>query len=443
MSSHLESPPVKPRHYQATPDLVRRTQGDLSPEHLQARARRGPFVEELAEPKPSQPRLVSTAQGAFGRLLLTIPGYAVQSAPLATVFQDLLGKLPAAAGVVILTHESVEGDVRQWLRNAGREGAAEVITAPDHLHFSVWAEDGYVVVTDADEGRTSFVEPYAFPRYGDGLIADFVSNATDLGKTQAPLYFQGGNVLIGDDFFLIGADYPAESLQYVNSVLRPEPGESPRDLVRRLYSEYLDTGRRLLYIGSTIPVPAEEERTFLLEGEEWRELVYVGNQPGTVQPLFHIDMFITLVGRDEDGRYRVLVGDPALAAELLGETVRPHAMREVYDNVARGMERLGFSVTRNPLPLVYVDDPRARFRIWYFATSNNALVEIGDDGQNRVLMPTYGHGVWSSLEVIDRRNREIFEGLGFEVVPLGDFHPFAENLGAVHCIKKYLARSTP
>jgi hypothetical protein len=23
---------------------------------------------------------------------------------------------------------------------------------------------------------------------------------------------------------------------------------------------------------------------------------------------------------------------------------------------------------------------------------------------------------------------------------LGDFHPFAQNLGAVHCIKKYLAR---
>jgi hypothetical protein len=30
--------------------------------------------------------------------------------------------------------------------------------------------------------------------------------------------------------------------------------------------------------------------------------------------------------------------------------------------------------------------------------------------------------------------------LGFSVQMLGDFHPFAENLGAVHCMKKYLAR---
>jgi hypothetical protein len=287
------------------------------------------------------------------------------------------------------------------------------------------------------------VEPYSFPRFGDGLIADFVSNATDLGKTQAPLYFQGGNVLIGDDFFLIGADYPAESLTYVNSVLRPDRGENPRDLVRRLYGEYLDTERRLLYVGSTIPVPAQQERTFEVNGEEWREQIHVGNSPGTVQPLFHIDMFITLVGRDADGSYRVLVGDPAMAAEVLGERVRAHAMREAYDNIARGLQRLGFSVTRNPLPLVYVDDPGERSRVWYFATSNNALVETGDDGQKRVFMPTYGYGEWSSLELIDQRNQEIFEELGFEVIALGDFHPFAESLGAVHCIKKYLARSTP
>jgi hypothetical protein len=25
---------------------------------------------------------------------------------------------------------------------------------------------------------------------------------------------------------------------------------------------------------------------------------------------------------------------------------------------------------------------------------------------------------------------------------LGDFHPFAVNLGAVHCVKKYLSRSS-
>ena len=101
--------------------------------------------------------------------------------------------------------------------------------------------------------------------------------------------------------------------------------------------------------------------------------------------------------------------------------------------------RLGFEVTRTPLPRVYVDYPEERVRQWYFATSNNCLVEVAD-GSKRVWLPTYGHGPWAALRATDEANQAIWEKLGFEVVPLGNFHYFAQNLGALHCIKKYLAR---
>jgi len=292
------------------------------------------------------------------------------------------------------------------------------------------------VVRDEEAGSTDFVEPFSFPRYGDSLVADFVANATDLDKTQAPLYFQGGNVLIGDDFFFIGADYPAESLRYLGTVLVPAAGESPAQLVDRLYREYLDPVRRLIYLASTIPVPAEQRRSTVLDGAEWTEEVFVGNRAGTVQPIFHIDMFVALAG----GK-RILVGDPRLAAELLEIPLQPHAMAEVFDDIARSLDRLGFEVLRNPLPLAYVDDPARRVRTWYFATSNNALVHAPATGRPAVYLPTYGHGAWESLAVTDRLNRETWERLGFDVTMLGDFHPFAENLGALHCIKKYLARA--
>ena len=55
-------------------------------------------------------------------------------------------------------------------------------------------------------------------------------------------------------------------------------------------------------------------------------------------------------------------------------------------------------------------------------------------------LPTYGHGGWASLAATDEANRRVWESLGFETTMLADFHPFAENLGAVHCVKKYLAR---
>lgn len=431
----MAQPPVMPRHYERTPALVIRTFADVETEVHRARALAAPFTEAM-RPRPAQPSLVASASGAIDRMLLTIPSYAVGSEPLAAVYRDLLQKLPASASLVILSHQSVAGDVGRWLALAGRGETTTLVEAPDHLNFSVWAEDGYVAVTDRDSGATYLVEPFSFPRYGDSLVADFVTNATDLQKTQAPLYFQGGNVLIGDDFFLMGADYPAETLRYVGGVLVPNPGESPAQLIDRLYGEYLDPARRRVYVASTVPVPAQQRRRIDVDGRDWTEEVYLGNRPGTVQPIFHIDMFITLAGRG-----RVLVGDPRLAAQVLGTELYPHAMAEVFDDIARSLARLGYEVTRNPLPLAYADDPEERVRRWYFATSNNVLVHLPAGGHPVVYVPTYGHGAWESLALTDQCNREIWEGIGFTVQPMADFHPFAENLGALHCIKKYLART--
>lgn len=240
---------------------------------------------------------------------MSIPAYAVRPAggqtnPIAAAYIDLLSKLPATVKYTVLTHASVESTVTQWFKTAGIN-SVEVLTVPDHLHFSVWAQDGYVVMKDAVSGETFFVEPFEFPRYADGLIADFVSNSTALNHTQAPLYFQGGNVLIGDDFFFIGADYPANSLKYINKVIVPAQGEKPSETVHRLYCEYMDKTRNLYYIGSTIPVPSKTTRNIVIDGEEWTEVLYMGNKQGTVQPLFHIDMFMTLAGRDASGKIRL------------------------------------------------------------------------------------------------------------------------------------------
>lgn len=436
---------VVARHYPKVLGLVPRTSGDMSQIALDKQVFGKAMLEKLIQVGPKDPKLISSAHGAIAQLLFTIPAYAVKPAggqtnPIASAYKDLLFKLPAAIKFTVLTHTSVEPTVTQWFKVVGL-GSVEVLAVPDHLHFSVWAEDGYVVSKDTVSGETFFVEPFEFPRYADGLIADFVSNGTSLSHTQAPLYFQGGNVLIGDDFFFIGADYPANSLKYINKVIVPGPGEKPFDTVHRLYGEYMDKVRNLHYVGSTIPVPAETTRSIIIDGEQWTEVLYMGNKPGTVQPLFHIDMFITLAGRDATGKYQLVVGDPSLAAKALGVPLWPHAMQAVFDNVAKSLQNLGFAVIRNPLPLVYVDDPGTKERLWYFATANNALVQIIDAGDKKIWLPAYGFGNWTSLTETDNANVKIWESLGFKATLLSDFHPFAENLGAVHCIKKYLGRA--
>jgi hypothetical protein len=432
------------RHYPKIEELVRRTSSDLSPEANIKVVYAKAILEKMITPGPKNPSLISSAHGSISHLLLTIPAYAVRPVgglanPIANAYKGLLGKLPKTVAFTVVTHAATEQTVADWFKIAGQH-KTEILAIPDHLHFSVWAEDGYVVARDTTTNDTFFIEPFEFPRYADGLVADFVSNGTSLSHTQAPLYFQGGNVLIGDDFFFIGADYPSNSLKYINKVIVPAAGEKPVDTVHRLYGEYMDVTRKLAYVGSTIPVPSETGRPIMIDGEQWTEVLYMGNKPGTLQPLFHIDMFITLAGRDAAGDYQLVIGDPSLAAKTLGIPVWPHAMQEVFDNVASNLRKAGFKVIRNPLPLAYVDDPVAKERLWYFATANNALVQIGSTGEKSIWLPAYGFGNWSSLTATDQANVKIWEALGFNATLLADFHPFAENLGAVHCIKKYLAR---
>jgi hypothetical protein len=423
--------------------MGRRTLPEVSHEEFAARASASAVMRSAAvRPGPQTPRLVSSAPGPIGHVLLCYPGYTEGEYSYRAVYADLLRKLPSTTRFTILTHPRVIDDLQGAIDAAAVGDRVTILEAPDYLNFLVWAEDPYVVVHDvAQEPPTVFlVEPYTFPRVGDAAISDLVADGTAIQATQSPLYFQGGNVLIGDTFVLIGADYPANTLEIIRTrgpIIVPPDVDVPQ-FVNDLYRQTFDPDRKVRYVGTRLPVPRGQVRSITIDGEEWREEIYLGT--GTVQPIFHIDMFISLAGRDANGRYRVLVGSPQLADTLLERPTVPHAMPEIFDDVARVLRQQGFEVIRNPLPITYVDDAASRTRAWYFATSNNCLVQIDDDAGNAVWLPTYGHGDWADLAATDAENARIWEELGFTVHQLADFTPFAQGLGSVHCIKKYLER---
>ena len=188
---------------------------------------------------------------------------------------------------------------------------------------------------------------------------------------------------------------------------------------------------------------------------------------GTKQPLFHIDMFLTLAGRNAAGKYQILVGDPSLGPAPPSTSYQSYTMQDVFDRIAQHLTAQGYAVIRNPLPLTFQSKtvPVAAFnrpdapalfaiyneltkaglaqvdlRSWYFATANNSLVQ-NDPADKRVWMPTYGHGSYAYLQASDQDNKAVWEALGYQVELLPSFHSLARGLGAVHCIQKYLARS--
>jgi hypothetical protein len=220
---------LKEPHYAKVPGFVRRTSSDIPRTDMSELVLDHYLRQDVLPPKPVKPSLMSSSVGKIERILLTIPNYATA---FESTYKDIFSKLPEYTRFVIATHDGIKQMIEKWAADSGIIARAEIFGIPDHLHFSVWAEDGYVVVKDIASSKTYFIEPFAFPRYGDGLIADFAANATDLENTQAPLYFQGGNVLIGDDFFLIGADYPANTIEYTKTHIRVPEGQEPMAFVK-------------------------------------------------------------------------------------------------------------------------------------------------------------------------------------------------------------------
>ena len=208
----------------------------------------------------------------------------------------------------------------------------EFVPMPDWVSLTDWAEDGYVSLKDAADDSGYLMEPWSFPRAGDSLIADAVEEYTELKASGAPLVFQGGNCLVGERLLAAGhrllRRHPGPpgrvTAAGLDATRRRSRGSSPRGCS----ATYVDATRRLILVGTRRPIPL---RDFV--GTHETGTTSISTSPsegaGTFQPIFHIDMFVTLVGPGADGAFEVLVGSPRLADERLGVSSPVRARRRL------------------------------------------------------------------------------------------------------------------
>lgn len=450
--------------------LQLRTEGDPT---RAAFAPRSLAVRE-ARPGLESPSLVSSYAGQIERVLLCFPSQLARKQPMARGYKSVIEALRPGTRFIVAHDETARAIIEPWFDEAGHsKEAVEFVPLPDYVSLTDWAEDAYVALTE--DGESYLMEPWSFLRGGDALIADAVEEYTDVKASGAPLIFQGGNCLIGSDFWLLGKDYFADTISLFagdHSPVEVGPGDDPRKLATDMFSRYVDAGRRLILVGTRKPIPIAE-----YVGSEQTGVFYLdiaANGAGSFQPIFHIDMFLTLVGENEDGKFEVLVGSPALADERLKRS-SPFALADVYDGIADDLTREGFVVRRNPLvhrPTAVgqtnlprltelskqpggeslaaavaqlreagaSDSTAIQLRDWHHITWNNCLVENGGAAGKHVYLPTFGHEPYGDLAVIDTEMKELWESLGFTVHLLADFNAFARRQGVVHCIKKYIRR---
>src|SRR5207253_2435315 len=96
--------------------------------------------------------------------------------------------------------------------------------------------------------------------------------------------------------------------------------EKPEELTHRLFGKVFDATREIIFVGTHLTV---SPTVTISDGQYEQELF---GAAGVAQPIFHIDMFITLGGRLPSGKYRVVVGSPAMADEILKRPPVPYAL---------------------------------------------------------------------------------------------------------------------
>lgn len=341
-----------------------------------------------------------------------------------SIYRTLIESLPEAAKIYVVCEADAASVVRAWGLHASAEARLQLIEAPAGVRLTPWARDPMIAARALD-GRIVLLAGAALERRDDFAAPDLLApySLAEIRRTDAPL--EGGDLLFGDDVTLVGADTVDRvgGLSKIRSALDGPCGQ-------------------LIVVEARQESPGKTEAQATIAGEAWTEVTRYFEKPGSRQPIFHIDMFVSLTGRRRGDREIVLVGDPRLAAEVLGRPLAPGANAAAFDDVADSLRGQGLHVMRNPLPYYYMDDLQERRRTWIYAPTNNVLLQSGGANGDVVWMPTFGHDNWPEFEAIDAANAALWRGFGYEVRPIPDGQLMAENLGGLHCLANVIARQT-
>jgi len=333
------------------------------------------------------------------------------------MLQRLLNLAAGFERISLAVHNGEAEVFRRMVEEMGLGAKTEIIEAPSGAALWPWAQDRVAVFENGDG-----VQVLECSDAGDYTGAAAAA-ALGAGRRALPdLPQPGGNMLVDGKVCFVGADL----------------GEGR-----------IDTGRAIEVIACQPLERRGPTRFEMTPGDlSWRQDIDRSiAADGSRQPVFHLDMFMTLTGETREGAPRILLGDPVWASALIGVPLPDGFPVKAFEQIEYGLRLRGYEVMRNPLPFVYFDDEDAKLREWFYASANNCWVEClgdskgGEAGGCRVFLPEYGFGPWAALKATDDANAAIWESLGFEVVRGGDFLPLADQLGSLNCVTRILARA--
>lgn len=374
--------------------------------------------------------------------------------------------------------------------NIKQEVCWKYVKSEDTLLFSMWAKDAFLPALDKKDDIILLCPQRVIYRgsSSDPILPQLLATRdTARHEPRCPLFktfdfeskniqYDGGNILTGDNFILVGKDTFLHNSTSSNNLI----------------SNHIDSTRKVIHIGGKLN---NSNLGITLNGGR--------------QSIFHIDLLISLAGRNsKTGKYRLVIGCPHLALTPKEFSELPMDQQSaVYEELQRMTDginstiieleqatcknELPFEIYRIPFALSYIDKikevKRSNDNIYiqkekkykavrnWFWSSYNGIVEIDED-QKKVWLPSYAkdfnekdsvsgkykypwdegqkkavekyfasiklsttpiYGNWEpSFAPLEEETKRVWKELGFEVLPIGEtgFHIYSLLNAGIPCI---------
>lgn len=334
---------------------------------------------------------------------------------------------------------SYSGDGRFFKEYVG--DLIDQIQCGSRINNTEWAQDAFAVLQNA-KGESAFLQPLYASRSVDKFVSLQLASweALDMMVRPSKLLIEGGNLLAGDNYIIAGKDMLAQNMLHrFEDQWADRKAEQYRQVVETAFLKEFGVDH-ILWLGF--------ERT----RESWKN-------PGTetFQPAFHIDLFVTLGGKNAEGKEIVFLGDPEMARSLLKGRVNleqyPHHpgalghfkdIQLFFDRYAHSRSGTMPEFQVIPIPLFILQDVVLSF--------NNGLTEHRG-GLRAAYLPDYesseAYDIYEKLNPIFRilkaATEDIFRQAGFTKVqwigPGRFYRKLAMMRGSLHCITKVLRRN--
>ncbi len=366
--------------------------------------------------------LMMDCGGAIEEIAVALPPalFAEPADPCLKTFENFIASLPKAVNLSVISEKGSFGSLRKWLEQVSPACQITIIDTPSDGEMTrddIWIQDPFLVGARGNEHICIEIvseRPNSHARWLHGASA---------GVLEAyRLHLAGGNTLVGPDFRIVGTDSIKQTIALA---------ETDRHWKQALLAHQQIDARHMSLFGYQKGDVTGPSSTPEMDAEYF-------------QTPFHLDLAVSLTGlQDEHGKPILFVAEVHSTADPEGPLLPLFANR--LDASVMRLEVQGFCVLRNKIPYVA---PPAQLSgghppAWaYWHAYNNVIVEneirSGEDSPF-VWLPQFSD-VEDHLEPFDVLNRQAWQSLGFQVVPVSGATYLAQHGGSIRCASKVLKR---